>query len=147
MRTDLGTWRGPQADAVVRALERAGLSPRTEDARDGTRITVPAGQHDAAHRVLAGAMDDIAHAADRGPNGSKATHRPARGRRAGRDDDGGEPALVTERLRNVAPLVGLVTALLVAAMIPGGAMRTTVFVFALVAFGIVWARRNSDDDR
>ena len=151
MRTDLGTWRGPQADAVVKALKRAGLSPQTEPAYDGTRITVPAEQNDAAHRVLVGAMDDIARAAANERSGGPSSPRraalgasdPGRSRQRHADD---EPPLVSERLRNAAPLVGLVAALLLAAMIPPGAVRTTVFVFALVAFGVLWARRNHDQD-
>jgi hypothetical protein len=148
VRTDLGTWRDPQADVVVRALKRAGLAPGTEHVAGGTRITVSAAHHDEAHQVLAAAMDDIAQAAaspDREPR------RPGRGGPGpGRRTDSERPPLLTQRLRNAAPLVGLMTALLVAAMMPGGALRTAVFVAVLLAFGIVWARRNGgqdDDDR
>lgn len=145
MRTDLGTWRGPQAQTVVRALRRAGLTPQTEGSVAGIRITVPEAQNDAAHQVLAGAMDDIARAARDGSQrqGAAFGSDPAGSDRTSREDE--QRPLVSERLVGFAPFVGLVAALVLAAMIPPGAIRTTVFVFALVGFGVVWARRHDGD--
>lgn len=141
MSADLGTWSRPQARAVVKVLERAGVRPTLVDEPGGERVTVtvPAQQADRAHAALAADMDTIARAVreprdrDRGAS----VHRIDRRRRARDRSRRDGPPLTSERLRSLLPVLGLlIAASLVAAAVPGS-WRFPVLV--VVVLGLAYA--------
>lgn len=142
MSADLGTWSRPQAQALVKVLKRAGLRPTLTAHPDGESIvvTVPEDQADRANAAIAADMDTIARAArqarDREHGASVHridTARRDRARSRGRD----ERRLATERLRGLAPVLGLLLAtVLVATLVPGPARFPVLIV---VVIGLTYA--------
>lgn len=151
MPEDLGTWSRPQAAVLVKVLRRAGCRPETTAAPGGDDIlvTVPDEQADRANAAIAAEMDTIARAAreerERNVQSLDAARRK-REKRAKREartsppssSSTGDRPLATERLRGLAPILGLLLAvLLVAALVPPGARFLATLVAVLVVTYLV----------
>lgn len=144
MPEDLGTWSRAQADVLVKVLKRAGCRPSTEAAAGGgdrVVVTVPDEQADAANRAIAAEMDTIARAArderERNVKSLEAARRKRekRGRTQASPSSRspGDAPLATERLRGLAPFLGLlIVVLLVAALVPAAARFPAILVGVLV---------------
>jgi Flp pilus assembly protein TadB len=151
---DLGTWSRTQAAVLVKVLRRAGCRPSTTPGAGGSdvRVTVPDDQADRANAAIAAEMDTIARAAreerERNVRSLEAARRKRerRNRGGGSSRDAGERPLATERLRGLAPFLGLLlAALLVAAVVPP-AGRFPAMVVGVVVVTYLIGRGRSDED-
>jgi hypothetical protein len=148
---DLGTWSRPQATVLVKVLKRAGVRATTQDTADGAAVsvTVAEDQADRAHAAIAAEMDTIARAAreeraTRERRASVTRIDDARRRRGRSRGSGDGPPLVTERLRRLGPLIGIiVAAMMVVAVVPGN-LRFPVMI--VVVLGLVYLLGRGDGD-
>lgn len=151
MPEDLGTWSGPQAEVLVKVLRRAGCSPTTSAAPGGNDVvvTVPDDEAERANLAIAADMDTIARAAREERERNVRSLEVARRKRDRRErtsaSQPGERPLGTERLRRLAPFLGvLLAALLVAGFVPAAARFPAILLAVLVVTYLIGRGRTGD---
>lgn len=151
MPEDLGTWSRPQAAVLVKVLKRAGCRPSTTPSGGAgdVRVTVPDDQADRANAAIAAEMDAIARAAREERERNVQSLEAARRRRERRARSGGggsasrtgERPLATERLRSLAPFLGLLLAAILVATLAPAFARPLMWVAALVVVYVIGRNR------
>lgn len=144
MPEDLGTWSRPQAAALVKVLRRAGCSPSTAGVAGSSDVvvTVPDTEVERANAAIAADMDTIARAAReeraRNVESLEAARRKRERRERTAASSAGDRPLATERLRRLAPFLGLLlAALLVATLVPAAARFPAILLAVLVVTYLV----------
>lgn len=120
MRADLGTWPNEQAEVLVRVLRDQGVDAAVDAEGARARVTVEAAHASRATTVMSAAMDQLAAAARRPASPHADDSHVTSAAEPTADDHEEGPPLVMERFRRMAPVIGvLVATMMVALMVPG----------------------------